>query len=242
MNIRQQTHTKMFIAVLGVLDNFKTVWQATIAFANTRAALAAAIEAIRAEELKQAGTTRGISQNKRIARQTLCVSAAIVGGAVAAYAEQQGKHDLFDTVDFSAADLLHQTESDCLTHCTAIYNAGTANLAALTADGTLTDAELNDLNVKISAFNTLLTQPRQVKAGTKAATDLLPEKIDAGDRLCERQLDRLMERYQSSNPDFYGAYQVARIIVDAGGSNGNGDTPTTTSTATAQPATATAVK
>ena len=26
MNIRQQTHTKMFVAVLGVLDNFKTLW------------------------------------------------------------------------------------------------------------------------------------------------------------------------------------------------------------------------
>jgi len=43
---------------------------------------------------------------------------------VAAWAETQGKNDIFDAVDFSAPDLLHQTEADCLTNCTAIYNAG----------------------------------------------------------------------------------------------------------------------
>lgn len=227
MNIKQQAHTKMLVAVLGVLDSFKTIWQAVVAFASAHDALAAAIAAIRAEELKQSGVTTGITENKRLARQAMCSAAAIVGGAVAAYAEQQGKHDLFDSVDFSAPDLLHQTEADCLTHCTDIFNAGTANLAALTAAGTLAAADLTDLNTKIGAFNTLLTSPRQAKAGTKAATDLLPDKIDAADRICERQLDRLMERYQTSNPDFYGAYQVARLIVDAGGGSATPPTPPT---------------
>ncbi len=114
----------MFVAVLGVLDNFKTIWQAVTAFASAHDALAAAIAAIRAEELKQSGTTTGVTQNKRLARQAMCSAAAVVGGAVAQWAETQGKNDLFQTVDFSNADLLHMTEADCLTNCTAIYNAG----------------------------------------------------------------------------------------------------------------------
>jgi hypothetical protein len=227
MNIKQQAHTKMFIAVLGVLDSFKTIWQAVVAFASARAALAAAIADIRAEELKQSGTTTGVTQNKRLARQAMCGAAAMVGGAVAQWAETQGKNDIFDTVDFSNADLLHMTEQDCLTNCTAIYNAGNANIAALTTAGTLTAADLTDLNTKTATFNTLLTTPRLAKAGTKAATDLLPDKLDAADRICERQLDRLMERYKDSNADFYGAYQVARIIVDAGGGPGTSPTPPT---------------
>ena len=44
---------------------------------------------------------------------------------------------------------------------------------------------------------------------------MLPDKFDAGDRILERQIDRLTERYKDSNPDFYRAYHVARIIVDA---------------------------
>jgi len=58
----------------------------------------------------------------------MCSAAAMVGGAVAQWAETQGKNDIFDTVDFSNADLLHMTEQDCLTNCTAIYNAGNAGV------------------------------------------------------------------------------------------------------------------
>jgi hypothetical protein len=218
----------MFIAVLGVLDSFKTVWQAVVAFASARAALDTAIDAIRDEELKQSGTTTGITENKRAARQAMCSAAAMVGGAVAAWAETQGKNDIFDTVDLSSSDLLHQTEADCLTHCNAIYNAANANLAALTAAGTLAAADLTDFNSKIGAFDALIAAPRLAKTGTSAATNLLPDKIDAGDRICERQLDKLMERYKDSNPDFYGAYQVARIIVDTGGGSGTPPTPPAT--------------
>lgn len=227
MNIKQQAHTKMFVAVLGVLDKFKTIWLAVTAFAGARDALAAAIDAIRAEELKQVGTTTGFTENKRLARRAMCHAAAIVGGAVAQWAETQGKHDIFDAVDFTAADLLHQTEADCLTHCIAIAYAGNENIAVLTADGTLAAADVADLNAKITTFNALLAKPREIKAGTKSATDLLPEKIDEADRICDRQLDRLMARYQDSEPDFYGAYKVARIIVDIGGhGNGSGTPPT----------------
>jgi hypothetical protein len=74
----------------------------------------------------------------------------------------------------------------------AILDFGTANLAALAAGQTVAQTDRAYLTAKIGAFKTLLTSPRQAKAGTKAATDLLPDKIDAADRICERQLDRLM--------------------------------------------------
>ena len=76
MNIKQQSHTKMFVAVLGVLDTFKTLWQAVTAFATARNDLAAAIADIRAEELKQSGTTTRVTENKRLARQAMCSAAA----------------------------------------------------------------------------------------------------------------------------------------------------------------------
>jgi hypothetical protein len=74
---------------------------------------------------------------------------------------------------------------------------------------------------------TLLTKPREAKAITEGATDLMPDKLDAGDRILERQIDRLMERYKASNADFYAAYQVARVIVDPDGGSGTPPTPPT---------------
>ena len=225
MNIKQQSHLKMLVAVLGVLDKFKSFWQAITALATARNDLSAAIDAVTAEELKQAGTTTGITENKRLARQALCHAAALVGGAVGAWADKQNNHELFNSVDFSAPDLLHQTEQDCATHCKAILDAGTATLAALVTEKTLAQTDLDDLTAKLTAFKTLLTKPREAKAMSKGATDLLPDKLDAGDRILERQIDRLMERFKGSNADFYAAYRVARLIVDIGGGHANGGTP-----------------
>ena len=226
----------MLIATLGVVDNFKSVWQAIIAFVTARDDLAAAIDNIRAQELKQSTSTVGVTQDKRTIREAMCNAAAMVGGAVAAYADKQNNHELFAAVDFSAPDLLHQSEAECVTNCTAILNAGTTNLAALTASKHLAQTDLDDLKAKVDAFNVALERPRQTKAGTKSATDQLPDAIAAADRIAERQLDRLMERFRVSDADFYSAYQVARVIVDAGGGSSTTTPPTPAPTPASVPA------
>lgn len=226
MEIKQQTHLKMLITTRDVLDNFKTLWLAIVAFVTARAAFGAAIDNIQAQELKQSGTTTGTTEDKHTARVDMCNAAAMVGGAVAAYADTQNNHELFTTVDFSAPDLLHQTEQDCATNCNAILNAATANLAAIVPAKSLAQTDLDDLKAKIADFNTALTRPRQTRTITKGATDQIPLAIAAADRIAERQLDRLMERFRVSNPDFYSAYNVARVIVDAGGGPSTSTPPT----------------
>jgi hypothetical protein len=52
---------------------------------------------------------------------------------------------LFAKVDFSAPDLLHQTEQDCAANCQAILDAATANIAALTAAKSAAQSDLDDL-------------------------------------------------------------------------------------------------
>jgi tryptophan synthase alpha subunit len=209
-----QAHTKMLVTTLGILDKHKVVWEAIDAFCVARNSLEQCIDAIRAEELKQSAQTTGITENKRVARREMCSAAAIVGGAVAAWADMQNNHELFQAVDFSAPDLMHKSEEDCHATCTTIWQAGVANLTAVADGQSLAQADLTDLKTKVDAFKTLLTKPRQARSNMKSATDILPEKIDAADRICERQLDRLMERFKESNRDFYGAYKVARVIVD----------------------------
>jgi hypothetical protein len=225
MEIKQQSHLKMLITTRDVLDNFKTLWAAIVAFVTARADFGAAIASIQQQELKQTGTTTGGTLDKHAARVAMCDAAAIVGGAVAAYADKQCDHELFAKVDFSAPDLLHQTEQDCAANCQAILDAATANIAALTAAKSAAQSDFDDLKQKIGDFNTALTRPRQIRTDIKGATDQIPVLITAADRIVERQIDRLMERFKATNPDFYSAYQVARVIVDAGGGSGTPPTP-----------------
>jgi hypothetical protein len=238
----------MFITTLLVVDKFKQLWSAIVAFANARNDLAAAIDNIRAQELKQSTATNGVTANKRKSRDAMCLVTALVGGAVAAYADTQKDHELFVLADYTASDLMRMPEEACLNKCTAIFNAGTNNLAALKAAKHLAQADLDDLQAKLDDFKAALERPRQTKAETKSATDQIPEAIAEADGIVDRQLDKLMERFRESNPDFHSEYLLARQIVDLSG-NGSSSShepapaaATATATATAPAATAMAVK
>jgi hypothetical protein len=245
MDAKQQAHVKMLITTSDVLDANQPLWVSIVAFGTARTGLGTAITNIQNEELKQAGTTVGGTEGKRVARQFMCDASAVVGGAVAQWAETQGDPELFAKVDFSSPDLMHQAEQDCLTNCQGIYDAGTASLAAMAAGKSLAQADLDDLKEKIADFRTLLTRPRQIRSTIKGATDQLPDLITAADRILERQIDRLMERFKATSPDFYAAYQVARVIVDTGGGSSSVTPPApapATTTTTTTPAAPTGVK
>lgn len=226
MDARQKPHVKMLITTRDLLDKFKSLWQGIVAFATARDDFGTAITNIQDEELAQSDTTTGGTADKHTAREIMCSAAAIVAGAVADYAETQGDHELFAKVDFSLADLLHQAEQDCATHCQGILDAATESLAAMSAGKTLAQTDLDNLDEKIGDFNTALTRPRQIRTKISGATGQLPGLISAADRILERRLDRLMERFRESNPDFYAAYRVARVIVDAGAHPGPAAPPT----------------
>lgn len=231
MNHREMSHIKMHRATLGVLDANTTIWQANVALTAARNQLNTGIKYVDSLQTTQAGVTTGVTVDKATARQQLAAAAVVVAGAVAAYADSQNNHELFAKVDFTAADLRHGAEEKCQTNCANILQAGKDNLAAITPSGTLAQSDLDGLETQLTGFDTLLTKPRQAKAGTKAATNELPAALLANDRTLERQLDKLMEKYRVANPDFYQQYQVARIIVDIGAH------PNKTANAAAKPAT-----
>ncbi len=216
MNHRDMAHVKMQTTVFGVLDTNKTIWQANTAMTTVKNSLKAGLDLITELQKKQPDTTTGVTQDKAVLRRAVADAAIIVAGAVGAYADGKGDHDLFEDVNFTASDLKFGPEQNCKTNCANILKKGTDNLAALTAAGTLAQTDLDTLSQALAAFSASITKPREAKAATKEATDQLPAAVLANDRTLERQADGLMEKYRVSYPDFYRAYQVARIIVDIG--------------------------
>ena len=225
MDAKQQAHVKMLITTRDVLDNFKTLWQSIIALATARTQFGAAIKAITDEELNQAGTTTGGTEDKHAARVAMCDAAALVGGAVAAWADTQDNHELYASVDFSAPDLMHLGEQDCRTACQTILNAGIANLAALTAVKSLAQTDLDDLQAAINEFDTDLTRPRQIRTRISGATNRIPGLITAADRIVERQLDKYMERFKNADSGFNAAYNLPRDILSQGGGSSAAPAP-----------------
>lgn len=64
-------------------------------------------------------------------------------------------------------------------------------------------------------FNELLPQKRTQQSKTSLSTQNLEDAIDRIDELLNETIDVLVKPWEYINPDFYGAYTNARIIVDA---------------------------
>ncbi len=214
MDAIQMSHHKMHEACLGVLDSNNTIWQGNTALTGARNQLSAGIDLVISLQQTQGNVTVGVTEDKTTLRRQLAEKAVFVGGAVAAYADGQSDHDLFAKVDFTVSDLIHGAEEACETNCSNILKAAQDNAAALIANQSLTQADIDGFATMVDGFGEAISAPRQAKAGTKAATNQLPTALLANDRTLERQVDRLMEKYRTSNADFFQAYETARVIQD----------------------------
>lgn len=216
MDKEQQAQHKRHETVLGVLDKYQSLWTGNAPFAAARLQLANGIQHTIMLQGTQGTVITGVTEDKVTARRNAALAALIVAGALASWADKTGNHELFAKVDYTLYDLTHGKEEDDETTMANILQLGTDNLAAMGPNGGLTQADLDDLDAKLEIWETSITKPRQAKSGTKGATNQIPTALLANDRTIDRQLDRLIERYRLSNPDFFQEYQVAKVKVDPG--------------------------
>jgi hypothetical protein len=92
-----------------------------------------------------------------------------------------------------------------------ILEAGTVNLADLTPYG-VSQLQLDDLDVAITAFEEKQSEPRVFISSRKEVTARLNDLFTAIDSILKNQLDKLM--YIFKEDEFYRAYKAARIIID----------------------------
>jgi hypothetical protein len=78
----------------------------------------------------------------------------------------------------------------------------------------VSQANLDELNEALTNFNTSKSAPRAGVANRMAQTQSLPELINDANDILRNQLDRMVNLFRRSNPDFVAAYRGARVVVD----------------------------
>ncbi len=73
------------------------------------------------------------------------------------------------------------------------------------------------LGTAITEYNDVIVGPRSAESIKKQQTAEIEVLFKQTDQILKGQLDQLMTLFQTSAPEFYGAYKNARIIVDLGG-------------------------
>ncbi len=221
MNNRQENKLSMMEASIEVLDGNSTLVATVPALVAAKSALVAKTIAIRKANLTQQKTTKGKTTDKGTRKYTLADKAYSTAAAVQAYASVTDNNDLYELVNFSRWKLRQTDDEEIQQVCQLIHDQANAVIASL-ADYGIDAADLLELQGLINDWSTKSQAPRVAISERKAATASIPTLFKQADSILTKQIDKLMENFITSEPEFYATYHNARRIVNAGHGPGSG--------------------
>ncbi len=163
---------------------------------------------------QQEEATTGVTQDKGNKRETLETLTLQIGSVIAFYAAKINNRTLMDKVNFTKTELMRARDNELPGMSEQVHQEAVTHAPAILPFG-VTGAMTTVLATAIADFVTYISKPRAARTETSAATSLLPGAFDAVTALLEEQIDRGMELYRTSNPDFFAAYESARVIVNS---------------------------
>jgi hypothetical protein len=224
MNAIQQNKLAMFLAVLGVMDKYHSVWSTMTALAEIVTRLANFTTAIQDKSGVQGTPSTGIAGGKRRTRMDMIQQALAIAGDLQALATKTNDSTLRGKVAFELTDLVRLNETSVAPRCQQIHDLAKTNAIELRNYG-VTTSDITTLQTVIDAYNAALTRPRELVSGRKEVTGSIAQDEIAADTLLRNELDPAMRKFKIKDAAFFGEYANARMIIDLGERHEKAGTP-----------------
>lgn len=205
----------MYNVTLKVLDKNSAQVGTIAALALAKSKFASAVQTIRLARQVQEPTTKGKTTDKQVFKENLANEAHVISSGIQAYAASIDDNDLYQTMNYSRSTLLATEDEDLPQKCNNILDAANDLIANLSDFG-ITALQLTEFDTAITEWETETTLPRVAISERVAATQSLPELFKKADAILKKQIDKLMEKFRTADPNFYATYKAARKIVNAG--------------------------
>jgi hypothetical protein len=228
MNNNQTNRVTMFKTVASHLDDNTPIWNGMAPMQTAVTEFKNKIAAIDASAQKQE-TPSGAADNKAAARDDLEDVLFLACEALGTLAHTNKDRDLAALVEVTPSSLDHLGEQELSNRATIVLAAATARKTELAALQ-VTQANLDELDQALQDFNASKEGPRQATTERMAQTESLPQLIREASEILRARIDRMVNLFRRTHPDFVAGYRGARVIVDRAASRA-----TTRPTAPVQP-------
>lgn len=171
----------------------------------------------------QTGTTKGITQDKKVLRITLNTIALTILAPSMAWALSIGNNTMAEMFHVTKSQLEMLKDDTVGAFCQMRLGLVSDNLASM-ADYGITQPLLDTWAAAITDYDAVLADPRSAIVTRKQKTANLKQLFKQTSTLFTQTLDPLMLPLSLSDPEIYGQYQSARIIIDRG-KKSSGSTP-----------------
>jgi hypothetical protein len=214
MDKEQEDKLNMYQASDGVLQTHNAVWSGNTGFAGVVTTMEGRLDDIEDLRDQQEEDYTGVTEDKQEARIDLEKNTYTVGSLIAIYASVNNKRKLFKKVNYGKSELSKARDTELPGMSAQVYEEAVANAIPCLAFG-LTAGMITTLQTSMSTYVTNISKPREAISDTSAATEQMPPVFADVDKILAEQIDKGMELYRESEPDFYTEYFNARIIVNS---------------------------
>lgn len=215
MDKRFENKLIMLKAVLSLLQQYQSLWQAATPLADVYDYLKGLVAQI--EQFKQltSQSNSGLVAAKQNLQEMLIDLAFELGSMLFAYAKRNNDPVLQAKVDFTISQLRNMRDDELATKCLSVLALGQSKAESLIEYGT-TPERLSTFSELTNEYVEQLPNRRVTVSERKMANEKIKNLLAEALHATSEQLDRLMVRFKSTEPDFYASYLNARKVVDYG--------------------------
>lgn len=229
MNTEQINRVTMFKTTIGVLDENNAVWSSMAPLAAAVTAFKDKVSAIDATVQRQE-TPTGATQDKAGTRNALEDVLFLMCEALGALAHISNDQDLLALTDITRSGI-DKLDSEGLSNRAALVLAQANEKKTELATLQVTQANIDELDQALQNYNTAKAGPRQATVTRVAQTESLSTLIREANDILRNRIDKMVNLFGRSNPQFVSSYQAARVIVDRAASHASAKAATTTTPA-----------
>lgn len=219
MTDNQTDRFAMAQTTLGVLDQYRAVWEGAPDDVEDRDELEALLATVRRAAQRQADPTKAATQVKDELRTGVRDAAVALAAAVHSWATRRGRADVAARVGATKTEVLAYRDlalaewSELVTIVAQEHLDGDDGLVARTS---VTAEEVAALDALDDQFAAALDTPRAAIIARGRATGDIAAALSRVHRLLTDHLDVVAERHKTTAPEFAKDYAAARNLVSRG--------------------------
>jgi plasmid stabilization system protein ParE len=227
METKQTNYLNMAQATDDVCGDNEAAWTSLPAFASEVALARTHIASIRRDGQAQLGAdSKPHTRAKDDAKKSLARLAADTGAPASVFAETLGDLPAAAKLNQSYSDIYYATDLDAEALAVNLLDAARDMDAAALANYGITTEKLDDLEDALDHYSGKIGSPRAATVKRRVRTLSLEDLFDKL-RAVHSRMDRLATVFRATAPDFFAAYETARVIIDRPGTQEDDEVPPT---------------
>lgn len=212
MTAKQENQLSMYYVLQTLCDTHTAIWQNDKPFQRAYEEFLTKLPQIAQYRDRQNQNIGGLTKNKSSRRETLIDQAYFVANRMQSYATVVQNNELLGKINHSRTNFVKYRDTDLVGLCNIVLEQAQIHLGEL-AEYSVSADTLSNLQAAIQAYQDEIGKPRASQSSTKSATETLQKLFLETNALLTERLDKDIEVFRLTQPDFYAQYLNARRIV-----------------------------